>query len=167
MNNPGSSMPTRRRSAGILPVRERERALEVFLVHPGGPFYVRKDEGIWSVPKGLVDRDEDLLAAAQRELVEETGFALPVGPYVSIGRVVQGSGKIVEAWAVVADFDPAALVSNTFEIEWPPRSGERARFPEVDRGSWVDLATAHRKILPAQRPFLERVEAVRGELFGR
>jgi predicted NUDIX family NTP pyrophosphohydrolase len=159
-------MAKRALSAGILPVRLREGTLEVFLVHPGGPFYVRKDEGVWSVAKGLVDPDEDLLVAAQRELVEETGFTLPAGPYVPIGRVTQSSGKVVEAWAVRADFDAATLVSNTFELEWPPRSGRIERFPEVDRAAWYDLPTAAVKILPAQRPFLERVKDRRAELVG-
>lgn len=159
-------MPTRRLSAGILPVRERGGVLEVLLVHPGGPYFLRKDEGVWSVAKGLVDPGEDLLVAAKRELAEETGFAVPAGPYVPLGRVTQRGGKIVETWAVVADFDPSLLVSNTFELEWPPRSGRLERFPEVDRAAWLDLDSAAAKIVQAQRPFLERALAARGELFG-
>ncbi len=158
-------MPARRHSAGILPVRETEGRLEVFLVHPGGPFFRTKDEGAWSVVKGLLDEsDDDALCAAQRELREETGFDPPPGPYVSLGNVKQKGGKLVEAWAVRADFDPAAIVSNTFALEWPPRSGSFARFPEVDRAAWFDLSTAHDKIVPAQRPFLERVLELRDEI---
>ncbi len=157
-------MPTRRRSAGVLPVRELAGELEVFLVHPGGPFYVRKDEGVWSIPKGLVDEDEDTLAAARRELCEETGFEAPAGPYVELGEVKQKGGKIVTAWAVAADFDAGAIRSNTFELEWPPRSGKIARFPEVDRAGWFDLELAAQKLLPAQRPFLERVVLVRSHV---
>lgn len=141
--------------------------MEVFLVHPGGPYYVRQDEGVWSVAKGLVGPHEDLLVAAQRELREETGFPLPPGPYVPLGRVVQRGGKVVEAWAVVADFDPARLVSNTFELEWPPRSGRAQAFPEVDRAAWYELEQAARKILPSQRPLLDRVREARDALFGR
>lgn len=142
----------------MLPVRRVDGRLEVFLVHPGGPFFRKKDEGVWSVAKGLLERaDEDVLAAAKRELSEETGFAPPEGPYVALGRVKQKGGKIVDAWAVAADFDPDAIESNTFELEWPPRSGRRETFPEVDRAAWFDLETARRKILPAQVPFLDRV----------
>jgi len=146
-------------SAGLLPVRVREGELEFFLVHPGGPFFRKKDDGAWSLPKGLVAEGEEPLAAAQRELIEETGFALPPGPYHALGRIRQ-SNKWVEAWAVLADFDPAKLVSNTFEIEWPPRSGKRASFPEVDRAGWFDFSAASQKILAAQRPFLERAQAL-------
>lgn len=155
------------RSAGILAVREVSGALEHFLVHPGGPYFQKKDEGAWSIPKGLLEEgDADELAAAIRELCEETGFAPPPGPYLPLGEVTQKSRKVVVAWAVVADFDPSALVSNTFEIEWPPRSKKKARFPEVDRAEWMDGATARRKILEAQRAFLDRAEALRPQLFG-
>ncbi len=150
----------------MLPVREVEGRLEVFLVHPGGPFYVRKDEGIWSLPKGLLAEGEDPLAAAKRELSEETGFALPPGPYVELGRIKQKGGKIVDAWAVLADFDPEAVESNTFELEWPPRSGKMERFPEVDRAGWFDLSAAAHKILPAQQPLLERVAELRDQILG-
>ena len=150
-------MGSRKRSAGILPVRLVDGGLRYFLAHPGGPYFARKDEGFWTVPKGLVDPDDpDPLAAARRELVEETGFREPPGPYVALGHVVQKGGKRVDAWAVVADFDPARLVSNPFEIEWPPRSGKRRSFPEIDRAEWFDRGQAEAKILAAQRPFLER-----------
>ena len=147
-------------SAGILPFRDLDGRLEVLLVHPGGPFWAKKDDGAWSVAKGLLeDGDADPLAAAKRELAEETGFTAPGGPYRALGEVRQRSGKRVLVWAVEApDLDPAALVSNTFEMEWPPRSGKTRAFPEVDRAAWFDLETARRKILGAQRPFLDRVE---------
>lgn len=148
------------RSAGLLPVRLVGGRLEFFLVHPGGPFFRKKDDGVWSIVKGLIEGDEAPLDTAQRELTEETGFAPPAGPYLDLGHVVQKGGKRVEAWAVRADFEPSALVSNTFELEWPPRSGRRASFPEVDRAGWFDRVTAERKILPAQQPFLERAAAL-------
>ncbi|RZO57059.1 MAG: NUDIX domain-containing protein [Sandaracinaceae bacterium] len=145
-----------KRSAGILPVRLVGGAPEVMLVHPGGPFFRKKDLGAWSVVKGLLEEGEEPLAAAQRELVEETGFTLPAGPHVHLGQVVQKGGKRVDAYAVAADFDVEALVSDTFELEWPPRSGRVQRFPEVDRAAWLDPETARAKILEAQRPFVER-----------
>jgi predicted NUDIX family NTP pyrophosphohydrolase len=160
-------MAKRQRSAGILPVREVGGRLEFFLVHPGGPFFAKRDTGAWSIAKGAIDEGEDPLAAAQRELVEETGFVLPPGPYVPLGQVKQKAGKLVDAWAVAADFDPARLVSNTFELEWPPRSGTLARFPEVDRAAWLDLESATEKILAAQQPFLDRALALRAEILGR
>ena len=155
------------RSAGILALREVAGTLEHFLVHPGGPYFRNKDDGAWSIPKGLLEEgDPDELAAALRELCEETGFVAPPGPYLPLGEVKQKSGKVVVAWAVAADFDPSALVSNSFEIEWPPRSARMARFPEVDRAAWLDVETARVKILAAQLPLLERAEAVRAQLFG-
>lgn len=157
-------MPPRPVSAGLLLVRARGPDLEYFLVHPGGPFYARKDEGSWGIPKGLVDPGEDPLDTARRELVEETGFPAPPGPYAAIGEVRLKSGKRVIAWAVAADLDPAALVSNPFEIEWPPRSGRRRSFPEVDRGGWFDREAAARKMNPAQVPFLDRAAALRDQL---
>lgn len=141
--------------------------MEFFLVHPGGPFFRNKDAGAWSVVKGLVEpSDPDPLGAARRELVEETGFAAPEGPYVSLGVVKQKGGKIVEAWAVVAALDPDALVSNLFALEWPPRSGRTARFPEVDRAGWFDADRAREKLLAAQQPFVDRALAARAILFG-
>ena len=152
------SGPMVQRSAGILPFRDVGGRLEVFLVHPGGPFFRKKDLGAWSVAKGLIEGDEEPLAAARREWVEETGFAPPEGPYVALGQVRQKSGKRVHAWAVrAADLDPEALDSDTFELEWPPRSGKTRAFPEVDRAAWFDVETARRKILEAQVPLIERL----------
>jgi predicted NUDIX family NTP pyrophosphohydrolase len=144
------------RSAGILMYRKTKHGIEVFLVHPGGPFWKNKDAGAWSIPKGLIGEDEDPLACARREFEEETGFAVD-GDFVSLGSVKQAGGKQVLAWAVEGDCDPAHLKSNEFELEWPPRSGRRQRFPEVDRGQWFAPAQARGKILPGQRPILERL----------
>lgn len=143
-------------SAGILPVRLQGDRVEVMLVHPGGPFFRKKDAGAWSVVKGLVEDGEDLLEAARRELVEETGFTPPEGPYAHLGQITQKGGKRVDAFAVLADFDVAALRSETFELEWPPRSGRVQRFPEVDRAAWYAPDEARAKILEAQRPFVDR-----------
>ena len=128
-------------SAGILLFRRRPGGVEVLLVHPGGPFWAKKDEGAWSIPKGEAEPGEDLLAVARREFREETGAALE-GAVLDLGGVKQKGGKTVVAWAAEGDFDPASLTSNTFAMEWPPRSGKRAEFPEVDRAAWFDLATA-------------------------
>jgi predicted NUDIX family NTP pyrophosphohydrolase len=147
-----------RTSAGLLLYRRTPRGLEVLLVHPGGPFFARKDLGAWSIPKGEADDGEDLLAVAQRELAEETGFAA-TGSVRALGQVRQKGGKTVHAWAALGDADPSALRSNTFEIEWPPRSGRTGTFPEVDRAEWFDLAEARRRINPAQAAFLDALEA--------
>jgi len=144
-------------SAGILVYRETNGALEVLLAHPGGPFWARKDEGAWTIPKGLVEPGADLLATAQREFTEETGFVAD-GPFVPLAPVRQSSGKIVHAFACRGDVDAAKLISNTFEIEWPPRSGRRRQFPEVDRAAWFDFATAREKLIAYQRPFLVELE---------
>lgn len=141
---------------------------EFLLAHPGGPYFARKDEGAWTIPKGLIDANEDHLDAARREFREETGYEPPATNFHPLGSVRQGSGKIVHAWAFVGDFDPASLTSNTFEVEWPPRSGRMRAFPEIDRADFFPFAEATRKILPAQLPFLERAsrpEALRA-LFG-
>ena len=151
-------------SAGVLAVRERGGELEFFLVHPGGPFFRAKDAGAWSVPKGLIEPGEDPLAAAQRELIEETGYALPAGPWVALGFIDQKGGKRVHAWAVAADFDPDALRSEHFELEWPPRSGRIASFPEVDRAGWFGREAAGEKINAAQIPLLDRATSKRREL---
>jgi predicted NUDIX family NTP pyrophosphohydrolase len=147
------------KSAGILLHRRRNGALEVLLAHPGGPFWARRDDGAWTIPKGLVDAGESDEAAARREFREELG-ADPVGTLVPLGSIRQRGGKHVEAFALEGDFDVAALRSNTFETEWPPRSGRRHAFPEVDRVAWMDLATARVKMLDAQRPLLDRLEAL-------
>jgi len=143
-------------SAGILPFRRR-RELEVLLGHPGGPFWTRKDAGVWTIPKGLVEPGEELLAAALREFTEETGFKARA-PFIALAPVKQKSGKTVHGFACAGDFDPEDLVCNAFEIEWPPRSGRRERFPEIDRVAWFGLEQARAKILGYQRPFLDELE---------
>jgi predicted NUDIX family NTP pyrophosphohydrolase len=145
-----------KRSAGLLMYRGAGPRLELLLVHPGGPFWAKKDLGAWSIPKGEYADDEDPLAAARREFAEETG-AQADGPFCPLGEVAQAGGKRVSAWAVEGDFDPAALVSNTFELEWPPRSGRKRSFPEVDRAAWFSPAEARQKILAGQRPFVDRL----------
>ena len=128
----------------------------MLLVHPGGPFWAKKDLGAWSIPKGEVAPGEDTLAAARRELAEETGVeAAP--PFLSLGSVVQRGGKTVTAWAAAGDADPAAIASNSFTMEWPPRSGRMQSFPEVDRAAWFSLAQAKQQILEGQRPLLDRL----------
>jgi predicted NUDIX family NTP pyrophosphohydrolase len=145
-----------KRSAGLLLYRWREAELEVFLVHPGGPFWAKKDGGAWSIPKGEYLGTEDPLAAARREFTEETGFT-PEGDPTPLGEVRQSGGKLVTAWAVEGDCDPAAIVSNEFPMEWPPRSGKMKNFPEVDRAAWFPLSVAETKLLPAQTAFLHRL----------
>ena len=149
-----------RQSAGILLFRRRAGGVEVLLVHPGGPFWSRKDEGAWSLPKGEFAEPEDALAAARREFQEETGSALrgADGDFVSLGAVRQAGGKLVHAWAIEGDFDPATLASNTFLMEWPRGSGAQREFPEADRAEWFDLAAARRKLLNGQRPFIDALE---------
>jgi predicted NUDIX family NTP pyrophosphohydrolase len=142
------------RSAGILLYRCKGSAIDVLLVHPGGPFWAKKDEGAWSIPKGLYEPGEDALAAARREFAEETGSAI-VGEPVALGAFRQSPAKIVDVWAVEGDFDPDSLVSNTFSMEWPPRSGLTREFPEADRAAWFAPDVAARKILKGQRPVLE------------
>jgi predicted NUDIX family NTP pyrophosphohydrolase len=139
-------------SAGILAFR-RGDVVEVMLAHPGGPYWARKDEGAWTIPKGLVEKGADLLATAQREFLEETGL-VATGPFIALEPVKQKSGKIVHAFACEDDFDLTNVRSNMFEIEWPPRSGQRQAFPEIDQVSYFDLGTAHKKILNYQRPFI-------------
>jgi predicted NUDIX family NTP pyrophosphohydrolase len=139
--------------------RKRAGRLEVFLVHPGGPFWAKKDAGAWTIPKGEIGEGEDALDAARRETAEETGFT-PEGAFTALPQIRQKAGKIVLAWAVEADCDPAALRSNLFSMEYPPRSGRMAEFPEVDRGAWFTLAEARDKLLEAQRPLLDAVEAL-------
>jgi predicted NUDIX family NTP pyrophosphohydrolase len=141
-----------KQSAGLLLYRWRETQLEVFLVHPGGPFWVKKDEAAWSMPKGEFAEDEDPLGAAQREFTEETGFVAP-GPFHSLGTM-RASGKILHAFIAEADFDPEKITSNTFRMEWPPRTGRFAEFPEVDRAGWFPLDEAMTKIHRGQAPFL-------------
>lgn len=143
-------------SAGLLVYRKRQGAVEVLLVHPGGPFWAKRDSGAWSIPKGEVDGDEPLLDAARRELEEETGFAV-AGDFTALTPLRQKSGKVVHAWAVEGDCDPARLRSNLFSMEWPPRSGTQREFPEVDRAAWFPIAEAERRILPGQAGFLRQL----------
>jgi predicted NUDIX family NTP pyrophosphohydrolase len=144
-----------KRSAGLMIFRRKEGRLEVLLVHPGGPFWAKKDAGAWSIPKGLVDEGEDELAAAQREVEEEIGTRIH-GRSERLGEYKQRGGKIVIAWSVEADvnIDVAAIASNTFTLEWPPRSGTMKEFPEVDRAGWFSLAEANGKILEGQKAIL-------------
>lgn len=146
-----------KRSAGILMYRRRPRlGLELLLVHPGGPFWAKKDAGAWSIPKGEYADGEDPLLVARREFEEETGMA-PSGEFLNLGELMSPGRKLVTAFALEGDFDPAALHSNVFEIEWPPRSGKRKVFPEVDRAEWFSPAAAREKILTGQREFIARL----------
>jgi predicted NUDIX family NTP pyrophosphohydrolase len=151
------TVPISRASAGLLMYRNRSGSIQMLLAHPGGPFFRNRDEGAWSIPKGEIEPDEDLLEAAQREFEEETGV-VPTGPFVDLKPVKQKGGKIVHAWAFEGDCDPAATVSNTFTMEWPPRSGQQVEFPEIDRAEFFDLDTAKRKINAAQVSLIEKLE---------
>jgi len=146
-----------KQSAGVLMYRRRSGRLEVFLIHPGGPFWAKKDLGAWSIPKGEYTAEETAEAAAMREFREETGFTIE-GHLRELGQVKQASGKIVSAWCVEGDCDPADLTSNTMQMEWPPHSGRRMEFPEVDAGGWFPLALAREKILKSQSPLLDMLE---------
>src|SRR5213083_2353579 len=146
-------------SAGLLMFRLRNGEPEVLLVHPGGPFWAKKDEGAWSIPKGEFAAGEEPLAAAQREFEEETGGRAQ-GPFIPLTPITQRSGKVVHAWAVEGDCDPANLHSNLFSMEWPPKSGRLAEFPEVDRAGWFTLDEARAKILESQVPFLDELPSV-------
>jgi predicted NUDIX family NTP pyrophosphohydrolase len=158
------SAPGPRRSAGILLHRRRGDELEVLLVHPGGPFWARRDEGAWSIPKGEYLQGEEPLVAARREFEEELGAAPPAGQAADLGEVRQKGGKQVRAWAMAGDLDPATIVSNTFELEWPPRSGRRIDVPEVDRAEWFGLEAARAKINPAQAALLDRLAQLVGNI---
>jgi predicted NUDIX family NTP pyrophosphohydrolase len=140
-------------SAGILLFRKRPAAVQVLLVHPGGPFWAKKDEGAWSIPKGLADESEDLLAAGKREFFEETGATVS-GEFIDLGAHKQAGGKTIVAWGCESDFDTASLESNRFAIEWPPRSGKTAEFPEVDRAAWYSFDEALKKATKGQRPIV-------------
>jgi len=148
-----------KKSAGLLMYRRTTGDLQVLLVHPGGPFWAKKDDGAWSIPKGEYTDAEEARDAAIREFEEELGFA-PVGELVELGQIKQASGKIVTAWAFEGDWDPGNLRSNTFSMEWPPKSGVMAEFPEVDRADWFDIDTARVKINSGQVPFLDKLGAV-------
>jgi predicted NUDIX family NTP pyrophosphohydrolase len=159
-----------RQSAGILLFRRpaRDGQIEVLLAHPGGPFFAKRDEGHWTLPKGEPDTpDEELLAVARREFAEEVGQPAPPtqpdgAPPIALGTIVQKGGKLVHAWAIEGDLDPAAAVSNEFEMEWPPRSGRRQVFPEIDRVEWFDPIEARRRLKPTQAPFVDRLEEAVG-----
>jgi predicted NUDIX family NTP pyrophosphohydrolase len=146
-------------SAGLLMYRgrtEQSNSVEILLAHPGGPFWKNKDDGAWTIPKGEVTPGEDLLAAAIREFTEETGLT-PAPPFVPLGEIKQKSGKIIHAWAFQGDCDPAQIRSNTFELEWPPKSGRTQEFPEIERAKFYDLVAARQKILVSELPLLDRL----------
>jgi len=149
-------------SAGLLMYRFRDGALEVFLVHPGGPFWARKDFGVWSIPKGEFNPDEDPLEAARREFQEETGFVAS-GSFTPLTPVKQGSGKIVTAWAFEGDCDETRIKSNTFSIEWPPSSGRQQAFPEVDKAAWLGIEAAKEKILKGQALLIDELRRILGQ----
>lgn len=151
----------KRNSAGLLMYRIRDGQLQLLIVHPGGPFWAKKDAGSWFIPKGEIEAGEDEFAAAQREFQEETGV-VPAGPFLDLGEVTHKSGKRVRAWAFAGDCDPAAVVSNSFSMEWPPRSGRMQSFPEIDRAEFVDAPTARRKLKPAEYEFVERLQSALG-----
>jgi predicted NUDIX family NTP pyrophosphohydrolase len=146
-----------KRSAGILLYRTAGGAPEVLLVHPGGPFWARKDAGAWSIPKGEYEEGEDPRDCALREFEEETGTALPPGELIDLGSVKQRGGKVVSAWAAEGDLDADAVRSNTFTMEWPPRSGRTVEFPEIDRAGWFGVDPAREKLVAAQAEFLDRL----------
>ena len=145
-----------KQSAGLILYRVQNEQIEVFLVHPGGPFWAKKEFGAWSIPKGEYTSEEDPLSAARREFQEETGFTAQ-GHFLDLGSIRQSSGKVVTAWALEGDCDPAKLQSNLCEVEWPPRSGRRMQIPEVDRGAWFSVSEAEERILVAQKPLLQRL----------
>jgi predicted NUDIX family NTP pyrophosphohydrolase len=146
-----------KQSAGILLYRRVGKTVEVLLVHPGGPFWARKDLGSWSMPKGEFEESEEPLIAAKREFAEEVGSSPPEGAYRSLGEVKQSSGKIVHAFTLEADFNLERFQSNMFQMEWPPKSGQKQEFPENDKAAWVPLATAKQKVVKGQNSFLERL----------
>lgn len=146
-----------KRSAGILLYRIAGGAPEVLLVHPGGPFWARKEAGVWSIPKGEYDDGEDPRACALREFEEETGAALPPGDLIDLGSVKQKGGKVVSAWAAEGELEADSVRSNTFTMEWPPRSGRTAEFPEIDRAAWFGVEAAREKLIPAQAELLDRL----------
>lgn len=146
-------------SAGLLLYREAGGRLEVLLVHPGGPFWQRRDDGAWSIPKGEIAAGEAPIDVARREFTEELGAPAPAGEPAPLGTIRQAGGKLVHAWAVRGDLDVAGVRSMTFELEWPPRSGRKHEFPEVDRAAWFDPPTARRKLVPAQCELVDRLEA--------
>ena len=148
-----------KRSAGLLLYRQDGRGIQVFLAHPGGPFWSRKDRGAWTIPKGEIGEGEDPLEAAKREFAEEIGIVLD-GDFIPLQPVKQRGGKVVAAWAIEGDCDAAAIRSNVFSMEWPPKSGKLADFPEVDRAGWFTLDEAREKIIDGQLPLLDELRAL-------
>ena len=146
-----------RTSAGIVLFRPRDGRLEILLAHPGGPFFTNRDAGHWTIPKGEADGDEELVAVARREFEEETGNRPPDGDPIELGSIVQKGGKVVHAWALEGDLDPATADSNTFEMVWPPGSGRHQTFPEIDRVEWFDVDEAKRRVKPTQIPLIDRL----------
>lgn len=157
MTTKKTSPSSKNKSAGILLYRFQGTSPEVLLVHPGGPFWAKKDLGSWSIPKGEIGVDEQPLAAAQREMAEETGIVV-AGDFIELTPVKQKSGKLVYAWGLEKDVDPAHIQSNLFEMEWPPSSGLKKAFPEIDKAAWFNLEDAHMKIIEGQRPLLLELE---------
>jgi predicted NUDIX family NTP pyrophosphohydrolase len=149
------------KSAGLLMYRIKDGDLQVLAVHPGGPYWAKKDAGSWFVPKGEIEANEDELSAAKREFEEETSIA-PAGPFVDLGEVLHKSGKRVKAWAFEGDCDPGSIASNIFEMEWPPKSGRMQSFPEIDRAEFMDTDRAREKLHPAEYKFVERLQAMLG-----
>ena len=149
-------MPKQR--AGILLYRRTKHVLEVLLTHPGGPYWEGKDEGAWTIPKGIIEDGEEPLETAKREFGEELGSPLPAGELKPLKEIRQAGGKLVQTWAVEGDFDPTALQSNLFRMEWPPKSGEKREFPEVDRAGWFTMDRARQKILKSQSNLLDQLE---------
>jgi predicted NUDIX family NTP pyrophosphohydrolase len=146
-------------SAGLLMYRIKDGTVQILLAHPGGPFFAKKDNGAWSIPKGEPNADEDLLLTAQREFKEETGVK-PTGPFIPLKPIKQKGGKVVHAWAFEGDCDPVDIKSNTFSMEWPPKSGRQIEFPEIDRAEFFDLRTARKKIKDRQEGFLDELERI-------
>ncbi len=150
-------------TAGILVYRRKYNQLEVFLVHNGGPYFAKRDKGFWTIPKGKIEDGEDALTTAKREFEEETGLGMPDGKLLDLGKIKQVNNKEVQAWAVEGDLDPTKISSNTFEIEWPPKTGQKQSFPEIDRGEWFDLHQAAIKINAGQGDLLRRLADHFGE----
>lgn len=147
----------KKQSAGLLLYRQKKGRVEVLIAHPGGPFFAKKDNGFWSIPKGLYEDDEDPFAAAKREFEEEIGWPAPAGKYIELGEIKRKDGKTIKAWAVEGQVDETEVKSNTFEMEWPPKSGKIQEFPEIDQARWFDLPTASLKLQLVQTEFLERL----------
>jgi predicted NUDIX family NTP pyrophosphohydrolase len=145
-----------KQSAGLLMYRKKNQSIQVLLIHPGGPFWAKKDLGAWSMPKGEFSDEEDGLKAARREFEEETGF-LPTGQFMRLGAIKQPSGKVIHAWAFEGDLDAKKIKSNTFSLEWPPQSGKQQEFPEADRAEWFNIDVAREKIIRGQLEFIDEL----------